>query len=198
MPVPPSLSWPLVTPVPQGMLEEKGKIPSVFLIFLDYALLKTPSFSPPPSPSVLHYAAAPSPAVLQHSWLFTMNRNTLCSPCPALQDGCAFWECNAGHFWLNSSAWGWQSWQGISRNREIFQPLLSLLEHKGLSNMQTRISDADWEGRLKAVGVLAWLFFRRWNVSFKSHFRLIQVLRYEGHQRQYEEAFVFPLSCSNI
>lgn len=129
---------------------------------------KSPGSSPPPSPTVLHHPAAPSPAVLQCAWLCPADCDTLHSPCPALQTIWAFWERNAGHFCLNSPAWGCWSWQGISRNGEVFQSLLSLLEHKGLSDMQTLISDTDSEGRLKRVGALAWPSCKRWNVRFKS------------------------------
>lgn len=47
-----------------------GKTPTVIPIFLHDSLLKNSSYSPPPSAIVLHHPAPPSPAVLQHVWLF--------------------------------------------------------------------------------------------------------------------------------
>lgn len=163
--VPPGLSWPLVTPVPHRRLEEEGKIPSVFLVF-PAEKAQAPLHRPLLLSFTILQLPVPQFCSVHGSALLTVI--TLHSPCPASQTVWAFWECNAGHFCLNSPAWGCWSWQGISRNGEVFQSLLSLLEHKGLSDMQSLISDTDSEGRLKGVGVLAWLSCKRWNVRFKS------------------------------
>lgn len=129
---------------------------------------KSPDSSLRLSPTVLHHPAGRGPVVLRHMLLCPSACNILCSPCPALQPGWAFQGCNTGHFCLTSPAWGCWSWWGISRNGEVFQLLLLLLEHKGLSNTQTLISNTDSEGRLKGVSLLAWLSHKRWKVSFRS------------------------------
>lgn len=151
--VPLSLRWSLVTPVPHGRLGEERKIPSAIFIFLDYSLLEKPrllsttlSHCPllPCSSQCCCFAACPSDCGALSF-----------RPCLALQAGWAFPECNAGHFWLSLFSLELLELQGISMNGLVSQLLLSLLEHKGLSNTQTLISDTDSEGGPQGVGVLA-------------------------------------------
>lgn len=106
-----SLRWPLVTPVPHGRLGEERKIPSAIFIFLDYSLLEKPRLL---STTLSH---CPLPPCSSQCCCFAACLSDCGAlsfrPCPALQAGWAFPECNAGHFWLLSSAWSCWSRRGF-------------------------------------------------------------------------------------
>lgn len=103
---PPSLSWPLVTPVPHGKLGEEEKSPQSPSFSWITPCWKSPDSSTRLSPTVLHHHAGPGPVLLQHTGLCPSVCDILCSLYRALQPGWTFQGCNTGHFFLTSPVWG--------------------------------------------------------------------------------------------